>query len=228
MLKILIADDEVIERLVLEKKLRRLYGSDCAILVAQNGREVLEIYRQEHPQILILDIEMPVTTGLEAARAIRRTDSELDVLLDGTWAPTDRHFRFRPSFADDGDFVLEGEVPDSRSVEILTLDACGATWPRTLAFGADGKVSHPSHNVVTTTHEVRSLTTAKKGGGWTFRLVLDASGWGGDKAKRPAWLRVRCGGTPIWPELNPAPEARLNIGNVTPDLFGRIETSRPD
>ncbi len=81
MLKILIADDEVIERLVLEKKLRRLYGSDCAILVAQNGREVLEIYRQEHPQILILDIEMPVTTGLEAARAIRRTDSACSIIF---------------------------------------------------------------------------------------------------------------------------------------------------
>ncbi|MBR2837383.1 MAG: hypothetical protein IKE55_01225 [Kiritimatiellae bacterium] len=165
------------------------------------------------------------TETSRAFKAIRRTNSELDVLLDGTWAPTDRHFRFRPSFADDGDFVLEGEVPDSRSVEILTLDACGATWPRTLAFGADGKVSHPSHNVVTTTHEVRSMTTAKKGGGWTFRLVLDASGWGGDKAKRPSWMLVRSGETPIWPELNPAPEERLNIGNVTPDLFGRIETA---
>jgi hypothetical protein len=40
-------------------------------------------------------------------------------------------------------------------------------------------------------------------------------------------LLVRRGGTPIWPELNPAPEVRLNIGNVTPDLFGRIETAAP-
>ena len=162
-----------------------------------------------------------------AFKAIRRTDSELDVLLDGTWATTDRHFRFRPSFADNGDVVLEGEIPDLGPITVLTLDACGATWSRALAFGLHGKVSHPSQNVVTTTHEVRSLTTARKGGGWTFRLVLDASGWGGDKAKRPAWLRVRRGETPIWPELNPAPEARLNIGNVTPDLFGRIEPPAP-
>ena len=39
---------------------------------------------------------------------------------------------------------------------------------------------------------------------------------------RPSWILVRSGETPIWPELNPAPEERLNIGNVTPDLFGRI------
>ncbi|MBQ2628118.1 MAG: hypothetical protein IJG13_00425 [Kiritimatiellae bacterium] len=167
------------------------------------------------------------TETSRAFKAIRRTNSELDLLLDGTWAPTDRHFRFRPSFADNGDFVLEGEIPGPGPIEVLTLDACGATWSRTLKFGVDGKVSHPSHNVVTTTHEVRSLTTATKGGGWTFRLVLDASGWGGDMAKRPSWLLVRSGGGPIWPELNPAPEARLNIGNVTPDLFGRIEAPAP-
>ena len=159
-------------------------------------------------------------------RICRRTNSELDVLLDGTWEQTSRHFRFKPSFSANGDFVLEGEVPDSRSVEVLTLDACGATWPRAMTFGMDGKVSRPlAFNVVTAQHEVRSLTTAGKGGGWTFRLALDASGWGGDKARRPSWILVRSGETPIWPELNPAPEERLNIGNVTPDLFGRIETA---
>ena len=81
MLKILIADDEVIERLVLEKKLKKYYEEECQILVAQNGRQVLEIYDREHPEILILDIEMPVTDGLEAAREIRKKDRTCSIIF---------------------------------------------------------------------------------------------------------------------------------------------------
>ena len=81
MLKILIADDEVIERIVLEKKLKKYYKEDCRILVTQNGREALEVYDREHPQILILDIEMPVIDGLEAARQIRARDKSCSIIF---------------------------------------------------------------------------------------------------------------------------------------------------
>lgn len=81
MLKILIADDEVIERTVLEKRLKKYYGDTCSILVAQNGRQALELYEKEHPRILILDIEMPVINGLEAARQIRKTDRTCSIVF---------------------------------------------------------------------------------------------------------------------------------------------------
>ena len=81
MLKILIADDEVIERRVLEKKLKKYYSDTCLILTAQNGRQALQLYEQEHPKILILDIEMPVINGLEAAKEIRKTDKECNIIF---------------------------------------------------------------------------------------------------------------------------------------------------
>ena len=81
MLKILIADDEVIERLVLEKKLKKYYKEEHLILVAQNGRQVLEIYEREHPQILILDIEMPGINGLQAAQEIRKKDKACNIIF---------------------------------------------------------------------------------------------------------------------------------------------------
>ena len=71
MYKILIAEDEPIERKVLRKLLERNLGEGCAVLEAKNGREALCLYEQEQPQLLLLDIELPGFTGLEAARQIR-------------------------------------------------------------------------------------------------------------------------------------------------------------
>ena len=71
MYKILVAEDEPIERNVLRKLLERNLGEDYAVLEAKTGREVVRLYEQEHPQLLLLDIELPGISGLEAARQIR-------------------------------------------------------------------------------------------------------------------------------------------------------------
>ena len=81
MYKILIADDEVIERTILEKRIKKYYKDDCEIRTAGNGREILQIYEVFKPEILILDIEMPVINGLEAAREIRRRDKLCSIIF---------------------------------------------------------------------------------------------------------------------------------------------------
>ena len=72
MYKILIAEDESIERWVLCRTLTRHFGEEVELLEARNGREALALAIAEKPRIAILDIEMPGMTGLEVARQIRR------------------------------------------------------------------------------------------------------------------------------------------------------------
>lgn len=80
--KILVADDEVIERKVLLRKLRRKYDENEAVFYeAENGREVLELYEELGTDILLLDIEMPGITGLEAAAAVRKKDQDCAILF---------------------------------------------------------------------------------------------------------------------------------------------------
>lgn len=79
--KVLVAEDERIERMVLCKTLRKHLGEFCDILESRNGREALEIFQAEQPQIAILDIEMPGINGLEAARKIRESGKDCAILF---------------------------------------------------------------------------------------------------------------------------------------------------
>ena len=82
MYRILVADDEAIERKVLVKKLRQKFGEETAeFYEAENGREVLKLYEEKGADILLLDIEMPGITGLEAAEQIRQKDRNCAILF---------------------------------------------------------------------------------------------------------------------------------------------------
>ena len=79
--KLLVAEDELIERKVLCKTLQKYLGDLIVLYEARNGREALELFARETPQVVILDIEMPGYTGLEVARKIRETDKNCGILF---------------------------------------------------------------------------------------------------------------------------------------------------
>lgn len=68
MAKILIVDDN---RLILQALSERLETMGHDTEVASNGREAIEILKQERPDLIIMDIVMPEMTGVEAAQIIR-------------------------------------------------------------------------------------------------------------------------------------------------------------
>jgi len=69
-LKILVADDESIIRMGLRTMLGAL-GHD--VLLAANGRDALQLVRTARPDLALLDLQMPLTDGIEAAKVIART-----------------------------------------------------------------------------------------------------------------------------------------------------------
>jgi len=68
-LRILVAEDEPIVRLGLKKMLTDL-GHEP--LPAVDGHEALQIFNSANPDMAILDIRMPLTDGLTAAKAMAR------------------------------------------------------------------------------------------------------------------------------------------------------------
>jgi two-component system, cell cycle response regulator len=73
---ILVADDEPINRSLIQRRLER---AGYHVLTAQNGQEAVEIARASLPDIVILDVMMPVMDGLEACRLIKADASTRDI-----------------------------------------------------------------------------------------------------------------------------------------------------
>ncbi len=82
---ILIADDEAIIRLGLKAMLQEL-GHE--VVVAMNGREAIQMAEKQLPDLAILDIKMPYTDGLQAAKRISQ-QRPLPILLLTAFSDTD-------------------------------------------------------------------------------------------------------------------------------------------
>lgn len=65
--KILVADDSRTIRTLTQ---RLLSDAGYEVVLAENGREAVELMRDERPHLVILDIQMPVMDGYEACENI--------------------------------------------------------------------------------------------------------------------------------------------------------------
>lgn len=81
MYRILIADDEPIERIVVCKKIQENFGDQFEIVQAVNGREAIEVFEKKRCEIVLLDIEMPGINGIEAAERIRDRDKNCSIIF---------------------------------------------------------------------------------------------------------------------------------------------------
>ncbi len=66
--KILLVEDCCVNQVLLEERLKR---GNLQVLIAANGEEAVDLFRTEHPDIVIMDVLMPVMDGYEATRRIK-------------------------------------------------------------------------------------------------------------------------------------------------------------
>lgn len=78
--RILIADDDPDIRRVLEASLEGLAGASYEVAFARDGLEAVRRFREEHFDLVILDVIMPYIDGFTACRTIRQ-ESDVPIII---------------------------------------------------------------------------------------------------------------------------------------------------
>ncbi len=84
-MRIVIADDQRVVREGLATIVGSLEGCEVVGLAA-NGAEAVELVAREHPDVVLMDLRMPVMDGTEATRAIRVAHPTTKVVVLTTYA----------------------------------------------------------------------------------------------------------------------------------------------
>lgn len=78
MKKILLVDDDLKNSMLLK---RFIEAEGYEVIYASNGKVGLELYRDIHPSLILLDINMPEMNGFEVAQTIRETDKRVIIFF---------------------------------------------------------------------------------------------------------------------------------------------------
>ena len=122
--RILLVDDELHIRLLLEQSLSDLEDRGVELHKAADGNEALALYDTLHPRLIILDVMMPGPNGFEVCRQIRsRPDSSAThiIILTAKGQETDRE---RGLQAGADSYMTKPFDPDallSRAYEVLGM-----------------------------------------------------------------------------------------------------------
>ncbi|MCP3893466.1 response regulator transcription factor [Bacteroides sp.] len=80
MIRLLLVEDDTNLSYMVKSSLEDMIGG-YEVLTANNGEEGLSIWKEEKPEVIISDIEMPVLNGFEMVRHIRETDGDILIIF---------------------------------------------------------------------------------------------------------------------------------------------------
>ena len=81
MYRVLVADDEPIERMIVGRTIKKYFSGQLEVVEAVNGREAAKFFTEKDCKIALLDIEMLGVNGLEAAEQIREEDRDCSIIF---------------------------------------------------------------------------------------------------------------------------------------------------
>lgn len=86
-LTLLYVEDDTMIRENFTQILQRYFTT---VLVADNGRQALELYNRHRPDAALLDISIPHISGLQVAAKIRESDQEIQIIMLTAYADREK------------------------------------------------------------------------------------------------------------------------------------------
>lgn len=120
---ILVCDDDP----SLRELVRAVLGPSYRFLEAADGTEALALARDEHPDLIVLDVMLPGLSGIEVLEALRIDDelSDMRVVVITAWS----HAEIDAQVAGADRFVSKPFDPDDLSAAVEELLGVGSTGP---------------------------------------------------------------------------------------------------
>ena len=70
---ILVAEDNLVNQMVVRTMLE---GLNCRVRITNNGQEAVDAFKDEAPDMILMDVSMPIMDGLEATKVINQLQKE--------------------------------------------------------------------------------------------------------------------------------------------------------
>jgi len=80
-MKVLVVEDEALEQKAMIHLLKSRFDGEMNVLVAEDGERAVEIARQRMPDLILMDINLPLLDGITAAGKIREYLPECKIIM---------------------------------------------------------------------------------------------------------------------------------------------------
>jgi DNA-binding NarL/FixJ family response regulator len=80
-IRVLIADDHAVVREGLVSMIKRSRADMTVVGEASNGREAVQLWKQERPDVTLLDLRMPELDGVDVIKEIRASDKKARIIV---------------------------------------------------------------------------------------------------------------------------------------------------
>lgn len=159
MLKIIIADDQTLMRDGLQTILQ-LEDDIDVVATAENGEEACRLVHVHNPDLVLMDIRMPVMNGIEAVKKLRVESPHTKVLVLTTFDEDDYIIDALASGA--VGFLLK-DIPTDKLLQAIRDAAKGSIMlPSSIAVKLAARLAAPSHQARPQLSGARSKLTEVK------------------------------------------------------------------
>jgi two-component system NarL family response regulator len=143
-IRILIVDDHALLRAGLRSSLGAEPDMEI-VAAAANGQEAVELFRQHQPDIIVMDLKMPVMGGVEAIKAIRSQAPAARIVVLSTYEGDDDIYRALQAGA--ASYLLKDTLAEDLVRVIREIFAGGRPLPPPVAQRLADRMLQPELTV---------------------------------------------------------------------------------
>jgi two-component system, NarL family, response regulator len=106
-------------------------GDMCVVGLAKDGRQAVELFKRHRPDVTLMDLQLPTTSGLQAIRAIRVEDPKARIVVLTMYQGDEDIFRALESGATT--YLLKDTLSDDLVRVVREVYAGSTTLPPNVA-----------------------------------------------------------------------------------------------